>query len=176
MPEPIETRYKGYRFRSRLEARWAVFFDALAIPWDYELEGFYCDGGMYLPDFYLPSIGCYAEVKPAQFAEAEFRRAMQLDGGCLLLEGVPGKEWYHYVCRDYEELMMSCCGEMPPYKHYALLRCEWFSVHPLISHQKKRPWFAMQDQADSYGIHEYEKAIVCARSARFEHGQSPFRS
>ena len=27
----IETKYKGYRFRSRLEARWAVFFDALGI-------------------------------------------------------------------------------------------------------------------------------------------------
>lgn len=27
----IETRYKGYRFRSRLEARWAVFFDALGL-------------------------------------------------------------------------------------------------------------------------------------------------
>ena len=26
--KPIETHYKGYRFRSRLEARWAVFFDA----------------------------------------------------------------------------------------------------------------------------------------------------
>ena len=25
----IETAYKGYRFRSRLEARWAVFFDAI---------------------------------------------------------------------------------------------------------------------------------------------------
>lgn len=24
----IDTYYKGYRFRSRLEARWAVFFDA----------------------------------------------------------------------------------------------------------------------------------------------------
>ena len=27
----IETYYKGYRFRSRLEARWAVFFDAAGI-------------------------------------------------------------------------------------------------------------------------------------------------
>jgi hypothetical protein len=26
----IETHYKGYRFRSRLEARWAVFFDTRA--------------------------------------------------------------------------------------------------------------------------------------------------
>ena len=27
----IETRYNGYRFRSRTEARWAVFFDAFGI-------------------------------------------------------------------------------------------------------------------------------------------------
>ena len=26
---PIETHYNGYRFRSRLEARWAVFFEAM---------------------------------------------------------------------------------------------------------------------------------------------------
>ena len=30
-PKAIETLYKGYRFRSRLEARWAVFFDASKI-------------------------------------------------------------------------------------------------------------------------------------------------
>jgi hypothetical protein len=36
----IETIYKGYRFRSRLEARWAVFFDALEIDWEYEKEGY----------------------------------------------------------------------------------------------------------------------------------------
>ena len=29
----IETSYKGYLFRSRLEARWAVFFDALGLVW-----------------------------------------------------------------------------------------------------------------------------------------------
>jgi hypothetical protein len=48
----IETFYRGYRFRSRLEARWAVFFDALRIRWRYEHEGFLLsDGTMYLPDF-----------------------------------------------------------------------------------------------------------------------------
>jgi hypothetical protein len=26
--QAIETVYRGHRFRSRLEARWAVFFDA----------------------------------------------------------------------------------------------------------------------------------------------------
>jgi hypothetical protein len=47
----IETRYKGYLFRSRLEARWAVFFDALGLTWEYEPEGFKTDAGWYLPDF-----------------------------------------------------------------------------------------------------------------------------
>ena len=47
----IETKYKGYRFRSRLEARWAVFFDALELDWEYEPQGFNIDGILYLPDF-----------------------------------------------------------------------------------------------------------------------------
>src|SRR5262245_3495425 len=34
--QPIETIYRGYRFRSRLEARWAVFFQTLGVPWEYE--------------------------------------------------------------------------------------------------------------------------------------------
>ena len=41
----IETVYKGYKFRSRLEARWAVFFDALGVEWEYEPEGFELGGG-----------------------------------------------------------------------------------------------------------------------------------
>ena len=60
----IETRYKGYRFRSRLEARWAVFFEALGIPWEYEKEGFDLgEAGWYLPDFWLPEQECWFEVK-----------------------------------------------------------------------------------------------------------------
>lgn len=62
--KPIETEYNGYRFRSRLEARWAVFFDAMHIEYDYEPEGFVgFDGSKYLPDFYLPAENLYVEVK-----------------------------------------------------------------------------------------------------------------
>lgn len=64
--QAIETRYHGCRFRSRLEARWAVFFDALDIRWQYEPEGFI---GIYekpyLPDFYLSESGKWIEVKPS---------------------------------------------------------------------------------------------------------------
>jgi hypothetical protein len=59
----IETRYKGYRFRSRLEARWAVFFDSAGIEWSYEREGYEVDGKKYLPDFYLPKFDAFFEVK-----------------------------------------------------------------------------------------------------------------
>jgi hypothetical protein len=50
----IETCYAGHRFRSRLEARWAVFFDHLGIKWRYETEGYNLpDGSRYLPDFLI---------------------------------------------------------------------------------------------------------------------------
>lgn len=63
----IETRYAGHRFRSRLEARWAVFFDELDLDWVYEPEGFELPGPdetmrRYLPDFHLRGIGWF-EVK-----------------------------------------------------------------------------------------------------------------
>ena len=60
MIEVIETSYKGYRFRSRTEARWAVFFDALGIVWEYEMEGYKLGKeGWYLPDFWLPQYEIY---------------------------------------------------------------------------------------------------------------------
>ena len=60
----IETVYNGYRFRSRLEARWAVFFDALGVKYEYEPEGYeLSDGTKYLPDFYLPYLDYFVEVK-----------------------------------------------------------------------------------------------------------------
>jgi hypothetical protein len=65
--KPIETRYAGCRFRSRLEARWAVFFDHLGIEWEYETEtylvGPFGSRRGYLPDFYLPEQDLWIEVK-----------------------------------------------------------------------------------------------------------------
>lgn len=69
----IETVYKGYRFRSRLEARWAVFFDALGVEYEYEPEGYVLSNGeKYLPDFYLPKLRIYVEVKNANVNLIEF--------------------------------------------------------------------------------------------------------
>jgi hypothetical protein len=63
--QAIETEYRGYRFRSRLEARWAVWLDAMGLRWRYEVEGFDVGGLFrYLPDFYLPDRDLYLEIKP----------------------------------------------------------------------------------------------------------------
>jgi hypothetical protein len=62
----IPTRYKGYHFRSRLEARWAVVLDALGICWRYEDQGYDLGHlGQYLPDFWLPDLNTFLEVKGA---------------------------------------------------------------------------------------------------------------
>ncbi len=75
----IETVYNGYRFRSRLEARWAVFFDALGVPFEYEKEGFDLgEAGWYLPDFWLPEQKMWFEVKGSEPTPDESRKATEL--------------------------------------------------------------------------------------------------
>lgn len=96
--KPIETKYNGYRFRSRLEARWAVFFDAAGIEYQYEPEGFVLNGDIpYLPDFYLPEFNAYVEIKPNGLDDEAFDEAenkcmfLQAEHSCvvLLCEGDP---------------------------------------------------------------------------------------
>lgn len=74
--QAIETRYAGCKFRSRTEARWGVVFDALGEPWRYESEDFYVrePGGRairYLPDFWLPRLRVWVEVKGSEEALGE---------------------------------------------------------------------------------------------------------
>lgn len=58
----IPTRYRGVMMRSRLEARWAAFFDAMYWRWAYEP----IDLAGYIPDFILEfDVGdLLVEVKP----------------------------------------------------------------------------------------------------------------
>lgn len=87
MLKAIETEYNGYRFRSRLEARWAVFFDRLGIEWDYEKEGYDMEGIRYLPDFWLPEYDCFVEIKGQEPTREETKKA-------LLLSLLSGKKVY----------------------------------------------------------------------------------
>jgi hypothetical protein len=62
----IPTIYNGIEYRSRTEARWAVFMDAAECPFLYEPEGFDLgEHGFYIPDFYLPLCDLFVEIKPS---------------------------------------------------------------------------------------------------------------
>ncbi len=69
--EAKPTEYKGTLYRSRLEARWAVYLDAhpkIILP-RYEPVCFPLASGTYTPDFYFflkKSQGFYLEIKPSQ--------------------------------------------------------------------------------------------------------------
>ena len=101
----IETVYNGYRCRSRLEARWAVFFDAAGIKYEYEPEGFVLeDGTRYLPDFFLPNIrgGIYVEVK-GRMTEYDQHKIdlFSKQYPILVLGEIPSEEEVKY--KDYAE-------------------------------------------------------------------------
>ncbi|HUH58002.1 MAG TPA: hypothetical protein VL020_05770 [Pseudomonadales bacterium] len=88
----IQTQYKGYHFRSRLEARWAVFFDALGISWEYEMEGFELSTGeRYLPDFYLPEANLWLEIKGPKPTENELQKCITLQQDLRSSKGFEGK-------------------------------------------------------------------------------------
>ena len=91
----IQTEYKGYLFRSRLEARWAVLFDEMGIRWEYEPEGMILsDGSYYLPDFYLIDLRVYFEVKrPGLKGTPEGEEAVR-----KIRDGMNCNEWAGVIC------------------------------------------------------------------------------
>lgn len=96
MIKAIETVYNGYKFRSRLEARWAVFFDTLGIEYQYEVEGFEFEGQRYLPDFWLSQFEVWVEIKPDKGNKLPFEyrckmRAFSKESGhtLIIFQGEP---------------------------------------------------------------------------------------
>jgi len=78
MIKAINTLYKGNYFRSRTEARWAVYFDTLGVRWEYEKEGYSLgDGIHYLPDFWFPDDNMYGEVKGEHIIDYDDMQKMQ---------------------------------------------------------------------------------------------------
>jgi hypothetical protein len=198
--KPIETSYAGCRFRSRLEARWAVFFDTLGVRWEYEAQGYELpSGARYLPDFWLPEIQLHAEVKGseddlraegARYAEAVVTSALP-GAGLLFLGPVPDVALgapRHFVLTAEEH----CCGKQILCLHVAL--ADWFieedfsaDLHlpctDLIAHEGGLPalkgygggratYTNCGPMPDGWPIDpRTERAYRAARSARFEHGE-----
>jgi len=155
----IPTDYHGYRCRSRLEARWIVFFEHMGIDFLYEPEGFeFEDGTRYLPDFYLPQIRFWAEVKPAEFTAEELHKAESLvrasHRNLLMLVGPPDFRNYTGLTFDSGEVT-----DVP----YIL------DIFNYSRAWKEARLFGQPDElSEEDASKRYKNAVYDARGARFE--------
>ena len=100
-PKAIPTTWNGIKYRSRLEARWAVFFDEMKIEVQYEPDAFRLPRANYLPDFYLEQFRFFGEVKPIELdaRESQLIRELSAMTRCPVLQliGVPNFRIYDAV-------------------------------------------------------------------------------
>lgn len=172
MIRAIETVYSGYRFRSRAEARWAVFLKTLGVSFQYEAEGFDIDGAWYLPDFWVADWNSFIEVKNdksnplvgfytcAKLSELSGRRV-------LLLNGVPPN--YTMIAWDVD-------GEYAPARFTQCRKCTAIYIE---EHDGDGGAYALEpcdlscpnsDKWPTPGAY-LTAALEAAQQARFEHGE-----
>ncbi len=192
----IQTEYKGYKFRSRLEARWAVFFDACGVSWEYEPEGFVLsDGKYYLPDFLLHGVDgrggsdLYVEVK-GKMTEEDAEKIICFSGikdskdgraitPILVLPGIPDGE----NIDDIDQFIMDMGYDgFPGFKdgpypfNFKTVDGDYFAAYPGVN---KEGHFELFGDDSNYLRDRNEdatlKAFIAARQARFEYGETPRR-
>ncbi len=189
--QPIQTFYKGYKFRSRLEARWAVFFDALNLKWQYEVEGYkLTNGEYYLPDFKVASINnmvYWYEIKPygdmgdgkfQQFA-MDFKSNDSSKNDFSLLSGDPMEvmESGFIVCPRCAGINKIPVNEDSMATYFTCYNCDADTPGGSGNHQEKgiivpssphkgELWVEIEDYERYQSI--IKNACTKARSARFE--------
>lgn len=171
----IETAYAGITFRSRLEARYAVFMDAVGIMWEYEPERVQLPGGgTYLPDF-KTAAGAYLEVKGHEdnLDKPYLIRAAAVLGHLAILGPIP-------ACRagvpGRTVLTSDGNGNIDSVRMWLA----WWDYRPVPEAQRVRVpntegmsatgWLTVRP-ADG-GVCKGNCPYDAARGARFEHGQS----
>ena len=190
----IQTEYKGYRFRSRLEARWAVFFDACGVDWEYEPEGYDLGSGLqYLPDFLLHGVqgrdggDLYVEVKGQmnnmdarkinRFASLGMRECHMCGKSAtaiLVVGSIPDGNTMDEITQSISDTAYSDHKGWPNYYNFETIDGDYFAAHPGIN------WdggFELFGDDSSYlcdmDPDATEKAYRKARQARFEFGETP---
>jgi hypothetical protein len=165
MIKALPTFYRGYHFRSRLEARWAVFFDCLNIKWEYEIEGYELDGGeWYLPDFWLPRFhypnGIYVEVKPLGDLFLKAQNFVLSGGGAVLrAEGTPDLQAYRLIepvhDSNFSDFKLTPCSFYPKYL-------------PGGSHEHEYRMYWWPEPFDGDPLDDIDSAIRACRQMKFE--------
>lgn len=198
--KPIETYYNGYCFRSRLEARWAVFFDTLGVKYEYEPEGLIKNGIRYLPDFKVQCHGYRGECSDGSFPLfIEVKGKMtESDGEKIKVFSYPGL-LSEPKSKDFP---LSCVpilvvGEIPQkgcssdsnacgsyddmdgvkgvYKfNYKHIDGDYFAAYPAADDNGR--FYLWGDDSNYINVDDIERvefAYEKARQARFEHGEKP---
>lgn len=176
MIQAIETLYAGCRFRSRLEARWAVFFDHLGIEWQYEPQGFETNYGRYLPDFRLSHvrrprpttnrIGALDYADRGHPLWIEIKGELPEDENAVLrptsfANDLPSDERFAFLIGDIPRDAVT--GDVWSKDIGGFVACDLFGEHnEILDLSVGRP-----------GCRGIKWALETARSARFEHGESP---
>lgn len=186
----IETVYRGIKFRSRNEARWAVFMDQIGVPFDYEPEGFQMENGLrYLPDFYLTNQKIWAEVKAEMPTPSEIEKAQRLtnESGlalvflifasgrtqCIEHSGgpfyLPGQKERHPQLATWQ--MCIACEEisLSPYAPAAGFEC-WNCGLKLTSEQVLE---LAEKGKEIFDDDRFTHEFTYARQSRFEFGEQP---
>jgi hypothetical protein len=177
--QALETFYNHNRYRSRLEAKWAVYFDRVGVKYQYEPAGFNIGEKCYLPDFYLPEFDAYIEVKPESgdreqvFKDmvAMIETGVSKIGNCLAVFGDPlnhklmavgriddNQPWKDDFCNQTAIAFDFTDGEKLLSTTFNLSAAEKVSVK-----LKTTP----KALIDNY------KEKLYARCVRFEHGEKP---
>ena len=196
----IETSYMGCRFRSRLEARWAVFFDTLGWDWEYERQGYKIgcyenDEIAWLPDFEITTpIGqhFYVEVKGDRnfFADGEWLGRFDFDGGP---PGFQDCGWSNRYDATHKPLVI--LGDIPRFNgdnlvFYAPVIVHYKAVHGVLGELAAEGIYTKLDfhwdnLQHGNGIKDFQilmdyprdadaavnRALRAASGARFEHGE-----
>ena len=198
--KPIGTYYNGYYFRSRLEARWAVFFDALGVRYEYEPIGLVKNGIRYLPDFMVRCHGCRGECGHDSFPlfidvkgemtelDGEKIKTFSYQGDLCeqkrsehLLSHIPilvvgaippkGCSSDSSACGSYEDMNGIKGVYQFNYKH---IDGDYFAAYPAAD--KNGRFYLWGDDSNYINrddVERVELAYEKARQARFEYGEKP---
>ena len=179
----IDTYYNGHYFRSRLEARWAVFFDQCGVSWEYEAQGYNLgDGVLYLPDFLLHAVvfnhagysrgnDLYVEVKGKMTqADAEKIKRFAEEKPILVVGDIPNGEELYSICESIRD-----AGYHEQYGisefNFELVDGDYFQAYPGVDLDGD---FNLFGDDSTYLCNADKKATIIAyrkaRMARFEHG------
>ena len=173
----IPTIYHGIEFRSRLEARWAFFFEKLGLRWEYEPEGFflgeeqeYDPALMYLPDFLVltpQDEEMWFEIKPINITEDEkFTKFVQLIHKPKNKE----EEEEPWRIKDIRTMLLSGQPKDLLVNHRICPRCGFFLDKESYKRFEPETCFYCWEcdtETPSGGNDEYEKNSVCSERGIF---------